>query len=117
MAEVRRVVELGHQARGEAGIKLRQPLRRAYVRGADGARAHASEIGDELNVKEVHFDDGPVAHVQLRPNLRLLGPRLGARLRVVKAALEAGDYVELAGGGVRAAGEELSVTKCFGGNG
>ena len=37
VADVRRVVELGHQARGDAGIKLRQPLRRAYVRGANGA--------------------------------------------------------------------------------
>ena len=43
VAETRRVVELGHQARGDAGIKLRQPLRRAYVRGADGAaRTRAS---------------------------------------------------------------------------
>ncbi len=108
VAEVRRVVELGHQARGDAGIKLRQPLRRAYVRGADGARAHAAEIGDELNVKEVHFDEGPVARAQLKPNLRLLGPRLGPRLREVKAALDAGDYDELTGGGVRAAGEELA---------
>jgi isoleucyl-tRNA synthetase len=109
VAEVRRVVELGHQARGDAGLKLRQPLRRAYVRGADGARAHAAEIGDELNVKEVHFDEGPVARVQLKPNLRLLGPRLGLRLRGVRAALDAGDYEELTGGGVRAAGEELSA--------
>jgi len=108
VADVRRVVELGHQARGDTGIKLRQPLRRAYVRGADGARAHAAEIGDELNVKEVHFDEGPVARAQLKPNLRLLGPRLGQRLRDVKAALDADEYEELAGGGVQAAGEELA---------
>ncbi len=44
VAQTRRVVELGHQARGEAGIKLRQPLRRAYVRGANGAAAHAGEL-------------------------------------------------------------------------
>jgi isoleucyl-tRNA synthetase len=107
MASVRRVVELGHQARGDARLKLRQPLRRAYVRGADGARPLAAEIGDELNVKEVHFDEGPVARIQLKPNLRLLGPRLGSRLPVVKAALDSGEYEELPGGGVRAAGEEL----------
>jgi isoleucyl-tRNA synthetase len=107
MSHVRRVVELGHQARGEAGLKLRQPLRQAYVRGADGARPLAGEIGDELNVKEVHFDEGPVARIQLKPNLRLLGPRLGARLPAVKAALDSGDYEELPDGGVRAAGEEL----------
>jgi isoleucyl-tRNA synthetase len=107
VADVRRVVELGHQARGDAGIKLRQPLRRVYVRGADGATGHVREIGEELNVKEVLFDEGPVVRSQLKPNLPLLGPRLGARLREVKAALDAGDYDELPGGGVRVAGEEL----------
>ncbi len=104
---MRRIVELGHQARGEAGIKLRQPLRRMYVRGADGARAHVDEIAEELNVKEVRFDEGPVARVQLKPNLPVLGPRLGARLRDVSAALEAGEYEELDDGRLRAAGEEL----------
>ena len=78
VAQTRRVVELGHQARGEAGIKLRQPLRRAYVRGANGAAAHAGELSDELNVKEIVFDDGPVVRSQLKPNLPVLGPRLGS---------------------------------------
>jgi isoleucyl-tRNA synthetase len=109
VAEVRRVVELGHQARGEAGIKLRQPLRRAYVRGADGARVYADEIGDELNVKAVLFDEGPVARIQVKPNLRVLGPKLGAKLPEVRAALEAGEYEELQGGGVQAAGETLTA--------
>jgi isoleucyl-tRNA synthetase len=109
VADVRRVVELGHQARGESGIKLRQPLRRAYVRGADGVATHAGEIGEELNVKEVLFDQGPVVRSQLKPNLPLLGPRLGPRLPTVKAALEAGDYEELPGGSVRVAGQELGA--------
>jgi isoleucyl-tRNA synthetase len=100
-------VELGHQARGEAGIKLRQPLRRAYVRGANGAAGHAGELSDELNVKEIVFDDGPVVRSQLKPNLPIVGPRLGPRLPAVRAALDAGDYEELEGGGVRVAGEEL----------
>src|SRR5205823_1903956 len=72
--EVRRIVELGRQARGEAGIKHRQPLKRLYVRGASSARKYADEIGDELRVKEVGFDEGPVATVRLLPNLPSLGP-------------------------------------------
>ena len=88
-AGVRRIVELGHQARGEAGVALRQPLRRMFVRGASLAGGHTAEIGDELNVKEVLFDEGPVARVQLKPNLPLLGPRLGVKLRDVGAALAA----------------------------
>ena len=39
VAEVRRVVELGRQARAQSGLKLRQPLRRLVVQGADGASA------------------------------------------------------------------------------
>ena len=108
VAEARRVVELGRQARGEAGVKLRQPLRRVFVRGAELARGHAGEIAAELRVKEVAFDEGPVARVEVKPNLRALGPRLGVRLREVRSALEAGDYEELPGGGLRVAGEELA---------
>jgi isoleucyl-tRNA synthetase len=105
--EVRRVVELGRRTRAEAGIKLRQPLRRAWVRGAPRARAHADEIRDELRVKEIGFDEGPVTGAKLLPNLRVLGPRLGAKVNAVRAALQAGDYEDLPGGGVRAAGIEL----------
>jgi isoleucyl-tRNA synthetase len=108
IAAVRRVVGLGRQARGEAGLKLRQPLRRAYVRGDTRVRAHGDEIAEELRVKEIRFDEGPVARVTLKPNLRLLGPRLGSRLPAVRAALEAGDYEELDGGRVRVDGEELA---------
>ena len=109
MAEVRRIVELGHQARGEAGVALRQPLRRMFVRGASLVPGHEHEIADELNVKEVLFDEGPVVRVQLKPNLRLLGPRLGAKLRDISGALAAGEYEELEDGRVRAAGEELAA--------
>ena len=108
-AEVRRVVELGRQARSQADINLRQPLRQMFVRGASRAGGYRGEIADELNVKEVLFDEGPVARMQLKPNLPVLGPRLGVKLRDVRAALEAGDYEELGDGRVRAAGEELGA--------
>jgi isoleucyl-tRNA synthetase len=107
-AEVRRVVELGRQARSQASINLRQPLRQMFVRGSSRAAGYTGEIADELNVKEVLVDQGPVARVQLKPNLPLLGPRLGAKLREVAAALASGDYEELDGGAIRAAGEELA---------
>ena len=47
----------------------------------------------------------------------MLGPRLGSRLPAVKAALEAGDYEELEGGGVRVAGEELTSEEMLQGEG
>ena len=88
IATVRDIVQLGRRARGEANLKLRQPLRRMFVRGASAAAGHADEIAEELRVKEVGFDQGPVARVQLLPNLRLLGPRLGSKLPQVRAALQ-----------------------------
>ncbi|HEY1331499.1 MAG TPA: isoleucine--tRNA ligase [Actinomycetota bacterium] len=107
VGEVRRVVELGRQARAESGLKVRQPLRRAYVRGAPLAVAHADEIRDELRVKEVAFGEGPEPKVVIRPNLPVLGPRLGAKVAEVKRALDAGDYRELDGGRIEVAGVEL----------
>jgi len=105
VAEVRRVVTLAHQARNATGLKLRQPLRRLVVEGAT-ASGHASEIADEVNVKEVEF--GPVeAELRVKPNLPALGPRLGKELRTVQQALQAGEFEELPGGRFRAAGHEL----------
>jgi len=109
IAEVRQIVELGREARGTAGVKLRQPLRRVYVRGARLAGQHAQEIAEELRVDEVGFDQGPVARVRLMPNLRVLGPRLGPKVREVKAALERGEAEELGAGRVRVAGVELEA--------
>jgi isoleucyl-tRNA synthetase len=108
MAEARRVAELGHRARATAGVKLRQPLRRLVVEGADRAAAHADTIRDELRVKELEF--GPVDSLELRvkPNLPVLGPRLGGELAAVRAALAAGEFEELPSGGFRAAGHELA---------
>src|SRR5262245_19142321 len=92
VGEVRRVVELGRQARGNAGIKLQQPLRRLVVQGADLARRHAEEIGTELRVKEVDFGRVEATEVRVKPNLPLLGPKLGKELGPVRAALQAGDF-------------------------
>jgi isoleucyl-tRNA synthetase len=60
-------------------------------------------------VREVAF--GPVEASQLRvkPNLPVLGPKLGKELGAVRAALQSGDFEELPGGGVRVAGHELSA--------
>ncbi|HWX09281.1 MAG TPA: DUF5915 domain-containing protein, partial [Gaiellaceae bacterium] len=106
MADVRRVVTLAHQARSAAGLKLRQPLRQLIVEGASGAQGHTREIGDEVRVKDVTFAKVD-AELRVKPNLPLLGPRLGKELRAVQQALQAGEFEELGGGRFRAAGHEL----------
>src|SRR5207247_10193754 len=107
IAAVRRVVELGRQARAQSGIKLRQPLRRLVVRGADGGSGHASEIAEELSVKEVDFGEVDASELRVKPNLPVLGPKLGKELGAVRAALEAGEFEELEGGRFRVDGREL----------
>jgi isoleucyl-tRNA synthetase len=107
VAEVRRVVELGRQARGD--IKLRQPLRRLVVQGAGPAQKHVEEIAEELRVKEVEFGPVEASELRVRPNLPVLGPKLGKKLGPVRAALQAGDFEELEGGGFRVNGHDLSA--------
>jgi len=106
VGEVRRVVELGRQARGDAGIKLRQPLARMVVFGAPRAAAHREEIAEELRVKEVEFEAGGQTRVRFKPNLRVLGPRLGTRLPEIRRALEEDRY-EVDGDRIRVDGEVL----------
>jgi isoleucyl-tRNA synthetase len=107
IAEVRRVVELGRQARAHAGIKHRQPLRKAIIYGAsDATRGYADEIANELRVREMAGSNATGARVKLKPNLPVVGPRLGPRLPVVRSALEEGRW-EWEDGGVRVEGELL----------
>jgi isoleucyl-tRNA synthetase len=97
MAAARRVVELGRAARNAAAVKTRQPLAEVAVfvpAGERGAVLDLQEIvTDELNVQSLRLVDSPeeLLGFQLKPNLRLLGPRLGKQLPEVAAALAALD--------------------------
>jgi isoleucyl-tRNA synthetase len=106
IAAVRKVVGLGHQARKASRLRVRQPLRRLIVEGADRVRNYTEMIADELRVKEVVIDR-VATQLRVRPNLRALGPRLGPDLPKVRKALEAGDFETLDDGRFRVAGYEL----------
>jgi len=129
MAEVRRLVGLGRQARTEARVKVRQPLARALVTVDPALRPRVEPLLDlvasELNVKRVGFADeasrasggpapgaaggsglGLVAY-RLTPNFRALGPRFGRQAQAVAAALRAADAAALAPGLL--AGETVEV--------
>ncbi|MFL6137633.1 MAG: isoleucine--tRNA ligase [Frankiaceae bacterium] len=101
MALVRRVVELGRQARAQSGIKNRQPL--SWLSVFDLAwQAVPDELRriacDELNVE----GEGPLnalVHVldtQVKPNFRTLGKRFGSRTKEVAAAITAADPARIA---------------------
>ena len=82
MAWVRQTVALGHQARNQAQIKVRQPLARVVIEGKKDLELSdelVQLIRTELNVEAVEssntldelFEETPT------PNFRTLGPRLG----------------------------------------
>ncbi len=65
MAEVRRVVSLALEARAKAGIKVRQPLQELKVKSGKLKMEYIGLIKDEVNVKEVTFDNVIVDEVYL----------------------------------------------------
>jgi isoleucyl-tRNA synthetase len=90
MALARRLSSLGRAARGEAGVKVRQPLARALVFLPSGSPPLLPGlVEDELNVDEVVLTDelGEVLRFDLVPNFKLLGPRLLDAIRHLKPAL------------------------------
>jgi isoleucyl-tRNA synthetase len=92
---VMRIVSLGRAARSKAGIKVRQPLARAYVKvrartEEEAARRLEGQILDELNVKEVALlkNEGQFANAELRWNDAVLGPKYGVQLPEIKRMVE-----------------------------
>ena len=107
MGDARRIVDLGRTARSTSGVKLRQPLSRLVVEGATPGDGLAAIVREELRVKALEL--GRVeSKLVVKPNLPVLGPRLGKELGAVRAALAAGEFDDLGAGRFRAAGQELS---------
>jgi isoleucyl-tRNA synthetase len=107
VAQTRHVVRLGHTARQSASLKVRQPLRRLVVEGAELTGEHAAEVREELRVKNIEFAPVEATELRVKPNLPVLGPKLGRELGAVRAALAAGEFEELDGGRFRVGDREL----------
>jgi isoleucyl-tRNA synthetase len=97
MSAVRRTVELGRAARAQAGVKVRQPLRKAVI-VASGAERESIErlsglVAGELNVKQLEFvaEEAELVRYEVKPNYRALGPRFGRHMPQVAAAVAALD--------------------------
>ena len=95
---MRLIVSLGHKARSEKNIKVRQPLRKAKIAlppsMTELSEENLSLLRQELNVKELAFADDPkkLADVIVRVDARKVGPRLGKRVQEVIQAGKNGDY-------------------------
>ncbi|MEM9688391.1 MAG: class I tRNA ligase family protein, partial [Pseudomonadota bacterium] len=100
---VQKVVSLARAARGQSGVRTRQPLSRLLLRAPDDASAralasHQEQILEELNVKEIEFiaRDAGLVNYRIKPNLPVLGKRYGKLVPQIRAALEAADGAAIA---------------------
>ncbi len=94
MALVREIVSLGRAARTAAKLKVRQPLALAEIilvrrEHTEWLQSHAALIAEELNIKGVEFSTEAEHYVtyQIKPDFKVLGPRLGKLAPKVAAAL------------------------------
>ena len=94
MRTLQRIVELGRAARAASGHKVRQPLPEVLVRvpsavDLEGLKRLEDALRDELNVKEVRYLDPTAGFVDyaVKPNLPVVGRRLGKRIPEIRAAL------------------------------
>ena len=112
---VQKVVGLARAARGQSGVRTRQPLSRLLLRAPDDAAAkaladHKEQILEELNVKTIEFiarDEGLVNY-RIKPNLPKLGKEYGKELPDVRRALEKEDGAAVAGKIAR--GENITIS-------
>ena len=91
MEEVLRIVTLGRAARNQANLKNRQPLKALYTDANEGlGELYQDIIKQELNVKELTFlkDMSDFTAYTFKPQLKLLGKKLGKRLGEVRTALQ-----------------------------
>jgi len=103
MATARRVVEMGRAARNAAAVKTRQPLPEVVVHAPVAEREALARLRevviDELNVKDMRLVESvdELLEYRLKPNLKLLGPKLGKQVGEVARALtevEASEFVD-----------------------
>ena len=109
MDEVLRIVTQGRAARNLCGQKNRQPLQALYTDADAGlGELYQDIIKQELNVKELHFlsDMSQFTDYTFKPQLKLLGKKLGKRLGEVRQALS-----ELDGAAAKKELDDIGVLK------
>jgi isoleucyl-tRNA synthetase len=94
MGLARQIASLGLSARGNANLKVRQPLAKALVHTESGISKlpdYLSDIvKDELNIKELKFvkQAGELVTYRLMPDNARLGPQFGADFPKLRKAIE-----------------------------
>lgn len=94
MAAIQKLASMGHGLRKEHKLRVRQPLRKAWVCDTYGHLAesvlqYAHLLQEELNVKSIAVKASSHEFLKrvLKPNFRTLGPRVGRKLKMLQAAI------------------------------
>jgi isoleucyl-tRNA synthetase len=103
MEALLRLVSLGSAARNTVKIKVRTPLAEIKIQPAGDVERRAAErfgtqICEELNIKKLTLvgrTEAPLLQMEVKPNLKTLGPKFGPRLAKLQAALAAADPVHV----------------------
>jgi isoleucyl-tRNA synthetase len=115
MTLVRGAVDLARTLRAQAGLRVRQPLARAWLAVPDRGLTLSEELrrvfADEVNVRavEVIADGSELVERRVKPLLPRIGKRLGAAIPAVMAAARAGEVEFHADGSVTLAGQHLAA--------
>ncbi len=115
MALARRAVDLSRTVRGQAGLKVRQPLARLWLalpgRELGELDALLELVRAEANVKDVVLigDESELVDRGVKVLLPRVGKRLGARIPAVMAAAREGRFAINADGTVTIEGETLAA--------
>ena len=95
MELISKLVEAGRRMRSDAGIKIRQPLKEVLVICSKEKRERAESLAEilkeELNVREVRFDDLPVGREDVEVTLADLVADEGARSNYKRAMVDVND--------------------------
>ncbi|MCE7883897.1 MAG: isoleucine--tRNA ligase [Actinobacteria bacterium ATB1] len=113
MDRIRSVASTALSLRSDRGLRVRLPLARLTVAGTstDDLAPFLELLRDEVNVKEVELtgDVEQFGTFILRPDGRMIGPKLGGDTQAVMKAARAGDWRLNDDGTVEVAGHTLDA--------
>jgi len=115
MNVARRTVELVRKLRSQAGLRLRQPLARAWLALPGGSLnerdALLALVAEEANIRELHLigDESELVDRRVKPLLARIGKTYGSAIPAIMAAARSNEVQFHSDGSVSLAGVTLSA--------
>jgi len=102
MAAAISIVSLARSARTRSRLKVRQPLGEMTVVLPGNVKPQeladlTGVIAEEINIKQISYaqDDSEIITLRAKPNFKLLGPKLGKKIKTAKELIERLDNATL----------------------